>query len=505
MKISLLYATRGRPDQCLNQLVDWTTDNLNKFKQHCELILCIGSDQKEEYKKVIHGNFLENKGITVIYNDRPRMEVVNYDELASKYSTAITSWNDCAARCSGEWLVTIADDLKPFPDWIDKYLEFLGKFKSEDEIVFCPPNDNARGLISHPIMSRALYTKLGNILSPKYIHSYCDNDIWMVAKVHGWFREIPQEMFFEHFNPLLNDKAKLDQTYREAYSKRNNDHGKKVFERESLDLSRRIGHEKFIQLTDGKIKVREQSEKITKRIEELVSRVNKFPYSIIVGQPKRKKDGPVIQIFEDNRHVVLPFGLRLQYASVHGLLVDEARNKLIEHAIKENAKYLIFVDDDIALPRDGLGMFIQTAERFNGDAVIGGVATIKGTSTPAISTVDKEGRLITPDCSPKFEPIQITWATGCACLLIPVNILKEMKVKEPDIPWCWIGMKDGKQECGEDIFLCDGIQRAGYKIYIDTRIQCLHFNMETGDYYSYIPVDESKYFTTLKKIKRING
>jgi len=394
--ISLLYATRGRPEQCKQRISEWLDLSYLKDKNKVELILCIGSDEKELYKNTIE-KIKQIPIIKIIYNDRPRLGQVNYDILANTYSTAITSWNDCAKASSGHWLMVIADDLIPVENWFEKHEKFLSLFKWNGLTVFCPESENARGLISHPLMSRALYEKLGNILPPKYIHSFCDNDLWVMAKCNGFWSLLPDELKSNHFNPLLDNKAKWDSVYAEAYRKQSNEYGERIFNRELVEYHRRFGKEKFVELTEGKINLVVENDEITEIVDTLTKRANSFSPSVLIAQPKRRKEDEIAQHFIDNKYVVLPFGLMIQYASVHGKIVDQARNQLIDHAISVNAKYLIFIDDDVALPRDGLGMLIQTAERLKGESVVGGVCTIKGTSTPAISTIDSEDRLITPD------------------------------------------------------------------------------------------------------------
>jgi len=211
-----------------------------------------------------------------------------------------------------------------------------------------------------------------------------------------------------------------------------------------------------------------------------------------------------IQELATSNHVTLPFGMNCKLATVHGKLVDEARNILIDNAINMGAKYMIFIDDDIALPRDGLGMLVQTAERMGNMCAVGGVCAIKGSSNPAISCIDDNGRLYTPDCKPSFEPLEVNWTTGAACLLLPIEMLKKMKEQHPKMPFCWWAKKEGKKVVGEDVFLCARILKAGFKIYIDRRVQCLHFDMAKKEYYSYMPVDEGQYKTFFgKHIKRV--
>jgi hypothetical protein len=497
---SLLYPTRGRPEQCLSQLHKWLKEG------YIEIILCIGSDEEKKYAEVIEFCKTDER-IKVITNRLPRCEKVGYDTDASKYSTAITSWNFCAKQASCDWLVAIADDLEPFDGWFLKLGETIIKsVKSIDTpAVLVTKQDNARGLICHPIMNRAEYERLGYFWNPKYLHTYCDNDLWVTTSCDGSLTVV-EDFSFVHHHPMLmpNENIPWDSVYSQAYNKDWNDLGKAMFAKRLEELEEKYGKSDFKIITGGRFQVSPINKKIEGFVEEVLETIQNSPVAVVVASPKLKAV-PSIQRLQDSEFMAAPYGVQTLFIEMQGQAVDQARNNIIHYAMEKNAKYLIMVDDDVALPRDGLNNLITTADRFNGDVAVTGVCCVKMSNIPAIAHLDDQGRLVLPNLLPQYDPVEINWGCGGACILIPVKFFHELLAHDPELPFSWLSIKDGTLRMGEDIFMTSRILRhINRKIYVDTRVQCMHFDMKKQEYRSYLPVDESKYVTIFSKdIKRI--
>jgi hypothetical protein len=513
-KFSFLYATKGRPEVCFDQVHRWISEAEKSIpKSSFEIVVCIADADADAYAKTLNA-FKNSSCVRFIFNKRKKIDYYALDFTgfdAREYLTSVTSWNDCAAVAYGEWLVCIADDLFPCDSFIDDLFDSINKVEKDFGAGNCyllAYHDEAKnGYVKHPVLNKNLYRAQGYVFHPAYIHEYADADLWMESQLNYAIKPMIEanRPMVTHNNPMFNHAVSWDSTYSSAHNAKASEYCKRVFERRVKDAVAKYSSPIFLDRTENKIDVKpEDQSDIMSFVDDILSKVATSTTSIMISQPKRRDEDVPIQSFVTSDHVRHHFGMTTKYASVHSKMADEARNILINNAINMNAKYLIFIDDDVALPRDGIGMLVQTAERLGGSAVVGGVCALKGSSMPAISSIDSEGRLYTPDCKPSFEPLEINWTTGAACLLIPVSILRKMKEDHPKMPFCWFAKKDGKQVIGEDVFLCQRILKAGFKIFIDRRVQCLHFDMPKKEYYSYMPVDENQYSTIFgKNIKRV--
>jgi SAM-dependent methyltransferase len=88
-------------------------------------------------------------------------------------------------------------------------------------------------------------------------------------------------------------------------------------------------------------------------------------------------------------------------------------------------------------------------------------------------------------------------------MLIPIEILKQMKEEEPELPFCCIGNNiDGPKGLipfiGEDNFFVHRLHKRGTKLLVNTDVQCLHMDLATGMYTAHPSVDLKKYYTNIK-------
>jgi hypothetical protein len=102
---------------------------------------------------------------------------------------------------------------------------------------------------------------------------------------------------------------------------------------------------------------------------------------------------------------------------------------------------------------------------------------------------------------PNVDPGQVfeAWQTGMDCMLIPLDLLREMRDKEPDLPFCCIanGIED-IPFVGEDNFFVHRIRKHGIKLLVNTDVQCLHMDVATGKYTAHPDVNLNKYYTNIK-------
>ena len=219
------------------------------------------------------------------------------------------------------------------------------------------------------------------------------------------------------------------------------------------------------------------------------------PY-VMIAQPRRDLSETAAQNFDgyEGLHVDL-MGFSHGFCNIGGEKVDVARNYLIERALESGAKYLLFIGEDTVVPYDAFKKLMRTAEQ-NPDSVVTGVYYIK--CSDAMIMVRK-GNWIT---IPNVDPGQVieAWQTGMDIMLIPIEILRQMKEEDPELPFCCIGtnINDEIPFIGEDNFFVHRLHKRGTKLLVDTDVQCLHMDLATGMYTAHPSVDLKNYYTNIK-------
>jgi hypothetical protein len=142
-----------------------------------------------------------------------------------------------------------------------------------------------------------------------------------------------------------------------------------------------------------------------------------------------------------------------------------ARNNLIEQFLESDAEYLFLVDADMGVPREGLKTLVEHdlpivgAFCFRRDPPYEPTLMIKTNQKINEQTYLYENMRDYPD------GLMEVHATGGACLLIKREVLE--KVTSP-----WFYELDGVKS--EDIYFCEKVREAGYKIYVDTTVKTSH-------------------------------
>jgi len=217
------------------------------------------------------------------------------------------------------------------------------------------------------------------------------------------------------------------------------------------------------------------------------------PY-VVVAQPRRIKGETPAQNFDGHHGLHTDFlGHSHGFVNIYGEKVDVARNYLIEQAIESGAKYMFFIGEDTVVPWDAFDRLHKTAEA-NPHSVITGVYYIK-LSNAMIMVKNNDWISI-----PNVDPGQLieAWQTGMDCMLIPIELLKEMKAQDPEIPFCCIGTNIGEIPfIGEDNFFVHRLHKMGIKLLVDTNVQCLHIDLASGKYTAHPSVDLRNYQTNI--------
>ena len=225
-----------------------------------------------------------------------------------------------------------------------------------------------------------------------------------------------------------------------------------------------------------------------------------------------------------------PMNMNLELKYIKGQEVGAARNEVVEYALKTQAGYVFFVDDDVLIPAHAfcalmgrLAEFTDEKREEKGKNIVGGVYFCKGHPIWPLVFTDT------------VEPCDQSWYgqpphlreclfTGMGCTLIPTQAFRDV---EP--PW-FVTPNDpnpadpmGPMIRGtEDAVFCAKARAAGWRIWADTGVQCYHldfgaqkffgmhpqglpgeFDMRAGEWTFYPPIGATKAGPEAKNLAQI--
>ena len=235
-------------------------------------------------------------------------------------------------------------------------------------------------------------------------------------------------------------------------------------------------------------------EKIIKAMREIKKESDTIKPYVLVAQPRRDSSETPAQNLDgyEGLHIDM-LGYSHGFCQISGEKVDVARNYLLDRALESGAKYLLFVGEDTVLPYNGFLKLHETAEK-NPDAMVVGVYYIK-MSSPMIMV--RENDWITPA---NVEPGRVfeAWQTGLDCALIPINIIQKIRDENPELPFCCIGYQiEDLPFIGEDNFFVHLLRKTGFRLLVNTDVQCLHMDLASGKYTAHPSIKLENYFTNI--------
>jgi hypothetical protein len=187
-------------------------------------------------------------------------------------------------------------------------------------------------------------------------------------------------------------------------------------------------------------------------------------------------------------HMAYPIGTTRASLYVDDMPLDVAREALAEKALASGAKYLLFVDDDIAMPSFGLRYLMATAEQYDDVGAVAGIYPSRSEPCePCIFVGRGQGPYWRWKCGTVFE----VDAAGPGFMLIRLSALAAM-------PHPWFAFRDDinpdpnaeVQQVGqsEDFFFAGRLKAAGYRMLAHGAVLCSHCDRKSGRVYE-IPKD----------------
>ncbi len=156
--------------------------------------------------------------------------------------------------------------------------------------------------------------------------------------------------------------------------------------------------------------------------------------------------------------------------------IGVARNACVERALasKPRPDYILFVDDDVLLPWDAL---VRLHE--HNLPIVGGMYHLKQIpSYPLLWRNNDRGGYLRPGVDYKIGDLVEVDGTGCGCVLFKTEVFE--KITPPYFKTGPTLTPDGTEFHTEDAWAYRKLQQAGYKIYVDTAVNCGHEDRETG-------------------------
>lgn len=152
-------------------------------------------------------------------------------------------------------------------------------------------------------------------------------------------------------------------------------------------------------------------------------------------------------------------GIRCALKEVQGSNIARERNIIASHALRLKANWLLFIDADSVVPRDGLTRLL--AHKVN---IVSGVYFGKQAPFGPIA-YRKHGDLYGQITEmPENTLLDDIDTVGGGFLLINTSVFEHIKK-----PWfCFEENAEAGDVGGEDSYFCHKALRAGYKIHLDT-------------------------------------
>lgn len=219
-----------------------------------------------------------------------------------------------------------------------------------------------------------------------------------------------------------------------------------------------------------------------------------MPIGLCVGLPMRKR--------EDNANAcptqpewalsmisqIYPMNVNVMFSALCGKETGEARNDIVRHALKMKAKYIWFVDDDTAPPKEAARHLMFVLEQADEDVMVGGGIYCAKThpTEPVVYRGNGQGAFWKWRVGEVFECTGL----GTGCMMIKTEVFKHLEE-----PWFKtvqefpeeMQLSDGTPvqsiQQTDDLYFCDKVIAAGFRIVADGAIQCIHWDVKTGTPY----------------------
>lgn len=203
-KISLLHATRGRPQQAVEAREKWIKAAAKPGR--VEHIFAMDCDDEASQKALAS---------------------FTHRIVPTKGGGCVAAWNLAADASSGDVLVQLSDDWTPIEGWDE---EFVRRLRDVSQPAVLRPSDGHRrdDLLCMAILTRARLKQQGSFLHGGYFGIYSDDEYSFRAYQDGVVIDA-RDMVLLHDHPNYNPNVEMDETYLNQNSTERDKEGRKIF------------------------------------------------------------------------------------------------------------------------------------------------------------------------------------------------------------------------------------------------------------------------------------
>ncbi len=203
-KVSLLHATRGRPEQALAAREKWIRAAARP--RRIEHIFAVDRDDESTLRAVqgLRHHVVEQKG-----------------------GGCVAAWNLAAVHSTGSVLVQLSDDWTPIQGWDE---EFVRRLRDVRQPGILRPSDGHRrdDLLCMAILTRPRFQQQGEFLHGGYLGIYSDDEFSFRAYQDGVVIDA-RDLVLTHDHPNYNPAVEMDETYLNQNSTERDKEGRKIF------------------------------------------------------------------------------------------------------------------------------------------------------------------------------------------------------------------------------------------------------------------------------------
>jgi hypothetical protein len=210
---------------------------------------------------------------------------------------------------------------------------------------------------------------------------------------------------------------------------------------------------------------------------------------ILIGMPCQSGVVPVPTV---QSLLMLHKPLACAFSVVERQRVDKARNHMAMECLSGNFDYLFFVDDDNPIPPNTLEMFLEDDKDIVVAPILSRNPVPPDMKHPlcafyAEDAKTKKGNIPIYIPIKKFREkgsLHKVDAAGTGCMLIKRKVLEVLNKKHQDLifefgdtrfpPVEFKGKKIDRRTMSEDAEFCERATKAGFEIWLDSRIRPIH-------------------------------
>jgi hypothetical protein len=213
--------------------------------------------------------------------------------------------------------------------------------------------------------------------------------------------------------------------------------------------------------------------------------VGKIGARVVIGIPTLSTARRSVRWIDAMASIQMPLGSSMGRVWVEDQTIAQARNALVEEALRCNADYLFMLGDDVLVPDNvilsmldkiGREFSDQDGQLVHADMITGIYWTKTYPTEPYIwrdllrgSYRDwKAGEFFTVDMA------------GCDCLMIDMKAIKEVPSPWFSTDWSWEDGQVSSPIATEDFYFYLKMRQHGKRLFADTAIQCLHEDRTAG-------------------------